>query len=155
MATSITVTVKGLEELQRKLADTPKPLKRMMFRVRGHLLKAAKEGAKPHPGDKGTLANTIKGSVTGTGVALTSRTFTSNPIAQDVEKGRSGSHMGVGQAILFKKRHPGVSLTVRQLIKLRKTRGVHFMEKAAEDTAAKLPEFIRNTEAQIEREFNS
>lgn len=157
MAQPFSTQVKGLEELHRKLDDgIPKAVRRDIFQLRGSALKKAKEEAKPHAGDTGALAESIKASVTLTAaIPFKLRVFTAAPIATEVEEGRKGTHMTAGQALRFKRRHPGVSLTVRQLVKLPRTKGVQFMEKtgvASLDTY--IPEFVDKAERTTKAEWD-
>jgi hypothetical protein len=153
----VVTKVIGLEELHIKLTEgVPLPVKRMMFKVRGHALKRAKEAAKPHSGDTGALANALKASVATSGkIALSARVFTNLPIAREVEEGRrGGSKPPTFRSIQrWAKRH-GIDASPKNIRLLRRaiarrTEGVHFMESAGEDTLVKLPEWVIDAEREI------
>lgn len=159
MPPAVTVKVLGVEELHFKLTEgVPKPIKRMMFHIRGAALKAAKEGAKPHPVDKGTIALTIKGFANTARIEnLSARIWTNAPIAVDVERGRKpGNPPSLAATKRWAKRH-GISThpaVLRKRMKQRGTEGIHFMEKAGDKTRGRLSEFIAEAEAAIKADWN-
>lgn len=155
----VTVKVFGSEELHFKLTEgVPKPVKRMMFHIRGAALKAAKEEAKPHAVDKGTLANSIKGAARTARIEnLSARIWTNLPVAVQAEEGRKpGNPPSLAATKRWAKRH-GISThpaMLRKQMKKRGTRGIHFMEKAGDKTRGRLSEFIAEAEAGIKAEWN-
>jgi sRNA-binding carbon storage regulator CsrA len=155
----VTTKVIGLEKLHVKLGEEiPQEYKRMMFHIRGSALKAAKAKAKPHPGDVGSLAASIKGAARVQ--QLSARIWTNLPVAVEVEQGRRPeSAPGYRALQRWMKRHgvkasPKAVKILRSHIKARGTKGVQFMEEAGEETQARLPEFIAAAEAAIKRAWD-
>jgi len=155
----VTTKVIGLEKLSRSIGeDIPQEFKRMMFKIRGHAQKQAKERAKPHVGDVGSLANTIRGATVIS--RMTARIWTNLPVAVEAEQGRRPGNPPSSRALQrWMKRH-GLAAdwrsvrAVRKMIEARGTQGVRFMEGAGEDTRQHLPEFIAEAEAAIKRAWD-
>lgn len=152
----VSVKVLGLEKLHGKLGDgVPAEFKRFIFKLKGHALKEAKERAKPHSGDVGSVAQSLKGFASV--ATLTARISTGLPIARQVEEGRKGGKPpGPRQLQRWMKRHniPADWRTVKAMraaMKSRGTKGVAFMEGAGRDTQEHLPGFIDEAEAGIRK----
>lgn len=159
MASNFSVTVIGGEKLHVKLDDgIPKPIKRMGFQVRGHMLKWSKIEADP-PGSTHRIANSIKGAfVANEKIAFKARIWSNNPVAVDVEEGRKGGTLPTIAAVRRWAKRRGLSTHPAILRKLRKamnrTKGLHFMGKTAKSTQEELPRYIREAEDAIRAEWN-
>ena len=157
MANEFSAELLGEEEHIRRLTHIPDAVRPFMFHAAGTARKEAKERAKPHPVDLGTLANTVRSEVDRAAIPLYARAYTDNDVAGQLEEGRrpGGRAPTVRRASRWLFRH-GIHANpvqwARQVAE-HGTRGVLFMAKARDVTAAKLPEMIREAERQIESKW--
>lgn len=156
--TQIQVDVLGLERLRRKLRDVPEAIRPLMTEAGGFAHGKAREYAKPHPVDKGTLAEQMKFRLASGAIPLEARIYPARSIAgiaRTVEEGRRpGKPPPAATIARWAKRHgyPVISagFQLQREIRRRGTKGVKMFERAAKETEAKLPELMRNVARQIE-----
>lgn len=154
-----TVKVEGLTELTKKLGPdgaVPKPVKRMMFKLKN---KAAKEAQEFSQGKHGTgqLKTSIKGYMMNdnvSGIRLPSgvKVLSLSPVARSVEEGRSGTRPSYRATQRWMKRAglPSTAKSVRAMQqRLRHSRGVHFFERAGEATLNAIGGYVHEAEAEI------
>lgn len=149
----ITVEVKGIERLTRKLDEVPRAVRGIMERATKYGREEAARRAKPHPADTGGLGRTVKFMVDPGPVPLHARIYTVSGIAPTVEEGRKPGKPPPVAAIGRWARAHGIAvnpwLLARQ-IRARGTRGIKFMSGAAEETQKKMGEFMREAVREIE-----
>lgn len=148
----------GVEEMRRRLRRLTKPVQRMRMKVRATGLKAAKAGAKPHPENLGSLANTIKGVVLGgRGVAFDAKFSTSNPVAVQLHEGRPAGKPPTIKATQRWRRRRGIQTgprTLQRQMRERGTKPVPYMEQAIAAVEEKLPGYISEAEQAMVAEWD-
>lgn len=161
---NITVEVRGVQELQRKLAQVPADAVSFLEEATVFAERVAEAGTKPHPGDLGKLAhgNTIRSELVGKPAPREGRVFTHSTVAIEVHEGRKPGRPPPVKAIKrWAGRHNITSSTkggdqtkaafrIARAIGRKGSKGVPYMEKAAEETQAKLPELVRQAERRVE-----
>lgn len=165
---SIQVEVKGLDKLVAKLGHVQDPLKALFEKAAKFAHGRVKVYAKPHAADKGTLANAMKYELLGgTGTSLSARVFPATPIvgiANIVEAGRKpGKQPGYQRLKGFVVSHNypllaalGINKAAYKMalgIKAHGTKGVFFMQRAAQDTDKELPKLVNEAKKQIEKDW--
>jgi hypothetical protein len=154
----MSVEVEGVQRLTRKLEHVLDPLQpELVVLVRGIEAKA-REFAKPHAVDKGTLGYTVKSEIAPQGRALyeLARVYTRSGIAQTVEEGRRPGKPPPVKAIARWAVLHGVSTKAWHLvqdIRQRGTRGVFFMSRAAEWGEREVERTMRNIALEIRRRW--
>ncbi len=152
----ITVEIKGIERLTRKLEEVPQALRGVMERAVEYGREEAGKRAKPHPVDKGTLGRSVKFAVDKGAVPLHARIYTKSGIAFTVEEGRRpGKPPPVAAIRRWAKAH-GIAVNpwlLAQQIRARGTKGIRFMAGAAEATQKKMGDFTKEAVREIERRW--
>lgn len=100
----------------------------------------AERYAKPHGGDQGTVGDSIETDLAGQGFDLLERVFSRNPIAEDLELGRRPGGRQPSSTVIarFLERHggnPRYGFVVARRMARQGTRGIHFLKRAADESA--------------------
>ncbi len=156
------VDVRGLDQLHARLQPGRllQPTKRFIHDLAEMAQRTAQRAAKPHPADKGTLGRAISIEFDSSGdVAKVSPARNIAGIAFTIEEGRRPGRRPpytpikrwlLSHGIISGARGESRKIQfIREEIKMRGTRGVHFMAQAAEVTQRALREGIPRTEAEI------
>lgn len=163
----VSVHVEGLDKLVVKLAHVTDPIPHLLQEAGEFARDRVKEYAKPHPVDKGTLAEGIRFELAGKGVnlqALIKPAYSIWGIAEVVERGRfPGRPPTVDRfkrwALLHRYITPVPYLAEGEAWKLTRyiahhgTKGVRMFARAADETDKKLPALVADTTARIEKEW--
>lgn len=159
MAGDFVVEVEGVESLVRKLERVPTAVRPMLEEAAKFAHGKAKEYAKPHPVDKGTIADKVKFKIAPGAVPLEAFVFPAKQvmgIALTLEEGRRPGKRPPAATIERWARRHGIAengWVLAQRIAQRGTKGVKMFERAALDTERELPKIVGKAAEKIEREF--
>ena len=152
---NFSVKIEGLEKMQAKLAKVPQVWKPLLEKAAKFATKEAVTRLDERPGATGRLATATKYDLAPGAIPLHARVFHATPISLDVEHGRPAGRPQPPTAAMERwARRAGISVhpfVLARQIKERGTKGVFFMKKAAEATKKKVPEFVREAAASIEK----
>ena len=153
----VTYELKGADALLRKLGKLKGPIRPMFMRVVMRGKNTAIKDAKPHAGDTGAVARTIRSRVASGPIPAEGRIYTNVPAAQRIELGRNpGDRPAINLMKRWASRHGIPSARAAQLaedIGRRGSKPVGFMAKAAEHVTEILPEEVAKAERAIEGTF--
>lgn len=154
---SITVRVDGIDKLSRNLNEIKGPLSDGIKKLAHYVEGEARREAKPHSGDTGELARSIKTSIAPVGNPLSAKVSTDKSYAPYAEEGRRPGRMPPVDAIAdWLRRHGGDetrAFQVARSIGRRGTKGIFFMKKAFEAGEKKANSIMREVEADIKRRW--
>lgn len=163
---SVSVTVIGGETIAAQLRAVPSSVRPLFESAAKFGREEMAKRAKPHPADKGTLAEAVTYELSGGGVALHARVgiigrghgmrSSLGGLAPTVNYGRRpGRPPSIKRIKAFLKSHGyDMNPRVKQMMIARGgTKGVLFLEGAAEALGKKLPELIREMEREIEAKW--
>lgn len=155
---AIGVEIRGVEDLAEKLTMNHTiypPIRRALESALLTVQADARTFAKPHGGDTGELARTIKYEVGGAAGPLGGKVYTNLDRAVAVEYGRRGGRMPPIQAIaMFLRRHggdPRRAFVVARAIGRHGTKGVFYFKRAADQARDKIKPFFITAADEIER----
>ena len=155
----ITVEIKGIERLTRNLEETRRVAFTVLSRAMDFAHEEARRRVKPHPVDKGTLAEGMEKKITGDPIPLEATIYPHRSIAGisgTINYGRQAGKRPSAKAIgRWAKRH-GIAVSpwvLARQIGQRGTEGIYWMEKTVEATRAKMDEFINDTVREIKRNW--
>lgn len=151
MVSGPAVEIRGQRRIMRKLAPQyllGGPVADLVNRLATWVQREARKGAKPHPGDRGELARSIRTDLASTREPLGSMSAKVAPrksYAWPVEKGRLPGRMPPSDVIAdWLRRHgsdPRLGFVVARAIGRRGTKGLHYMENALKAGRSKAREF--------------
>jgi hypothetical protein len=151
------IEVEGLEKLQMKLGHVLDAVKPTLQKVTDYAHGRAVDELERPVGATGKLAQSTKSELAPGPVPLHARVYHATPISLHVEQGRP---RGLPQppigAMERWARRAGINVApfvLARQIKERGTKGLFYMKKAAEATAKKMPELLREAAAAIERNW--
>jgi len=149
--------LRGAKDIARKLAKLKGPIRPMMQRVIMRGKNTAKADSKPHPGDTGAVARTIRSRLSPGDMPAEGRVYTNIPAAQRIEQGRrSGDRPAIDLMKRWASRH-GIptdkAFELAESIDRRGSEGVGFMASGAEKISEALPEELAKATREIEGAF--
>ncbi len=160
MAAGPGVQVVGLDRLLRKLkpAQLVGPVAGLINRLATFVQGEGRRGAKPHPGDRGELARSIRTDPASARASLNSLSAKVAPhksYAWPVEKGRRPKGRMPPSDVIgdWLRRHgsdPKLGFVVARAIGRRGTKGLHYMENALKAGRSKVGEYSRGAVREIE-----
>jgi len=163
---STTVTVIGGEAIAAQLRRVPESVRPLFEEAAKFGREEMAKRAKPHSADKGTLAEAVTYELSGAGVSLSARVgiigrgqgmrSSLGGLAPTVNYGRrAGAPPSIRRIKAWLKSHGyhANPRAVAALIGQRGTKGVFFLEGAADALGKKLPELIREMEREIEAKW--
>jgi len=150
--------LRGAQDIARKLAKLKGPIRPW---VKGFILRGrntARKKSHPHPGDTEMLANAIGSRVSPGEMPESARIFTNLPEAVRIDQGRlPGGRRLSGFAVKEWAARHGIPKSqgwiLAKQFQTRGTKGVHFMEQAAEHLVEILPEELAKATREIEGAF--
>ena len=147
----------GAQEIARKLGKLKGPIRPMVMRVIMRGKNTAKAESKPHPGDTGAVARTIRSRVSPGEMPAEGRVFTNIPAAQRIEQGRRpGDRPSIALMKRFASRH-GIptdkAFELAEDIERHGSKPVGFMASGAEKISEALPEELAKATREIEGAF--
>ena len=153
----LTYELHGAQDIARKLAKLKGPIRPMMMRVLMRGKNTAKATAKPHPGDTGAVANTIRSRLAPGEMPAEGRVYTNIPAAQRIELGRRpGDRPAINLMKRWASRH-GIptdrAFELAEDIGRRGSKPVGFMASGAEKITEALPEELAKATREIEGAF--
>ena len=164
------VKVVGLIKLENKLRHLPSGIRPFFEKVGTFGQARMAKYAKPHPVDKGTLAEGVEFDIRGearplqmeTHIGFVGRGFGSRSsmanLAETINRGRRPGKPPSFKAIRrwLKSHHYAANpRAIQRVIAQRGTRGVGFLEKAEKDVRKEIPKLIDEVARAIEREWDS
>jgi hypothetical protein len=168
-----TITVEGMEALQRKLGSALEPVAPIIREAGIFARTKAAQYAKPHPADTGGLGAAITvrfiapgqfGATAEPLEAIISPLNRLRGLAETVEYGTEqsswGAYVPMKALTRWARRHGYIgpkesAWHIEQLIIQRGIKGVHMFEHAAHDTEAKVKELVTAAVSAIERKWGS
>jgi len=163
----ITITVQGVEKLGKKRQRVPLAARPMFEAAAQYGQARMKIHAKPHPADKGTLAEGVEIELSAGGAPLSAKVgFVSGGgvrsslanLAATVNYGRGPGKPPSLQAVRRWLESHGYAANprdVQKAIAASGTKGVLFVERAADELDKRIPELIEEAIEEIEKGWGS
>ena len=151
----LSVSIKGLGPLLRKLNRVKKPIRPLMRRAVNVGRKHTRIASKPHPGDVGTLmkGKNIRVKVSRGEIPEEGRVFTFSPVVEEVSSGRKrGSRPSSTAMSRWAKRHGIPSrkgFILAETIARRGTEGVDMFAKGRAVLEQRLPGLVQEAADKI------
>ncbi len=162
----VEIELKGVKELQRELKQIPDFMPHLFKQLSEYGQQQMRKHAKPHPADKGTLAEAVTHRLRGEGMALEATVgllgrghgmrSSLAGLAPVVNWGRRpGKAPSIARITFWLKSHgiPRNPREVQIIIAKRGTKGVLFLEKTEADLKRRLPALLQDAKRRIERNW--
>ena len=160
----LSIDVRGAAKIRRELDEVMDPIRPAIGEIVEFIEDAAEGFAKPHPGDTGKLAQAIKSSLAPVGRPLSGKVFlgsgkgsgSASGLAATIEVGRSPGKMPPVRGVkrwMGKHGMHGNPFRLAKAMQRKGTKGVKFMERAAEKGEEEAPRILDKAAAEIERNW--